>query len=135
MKYYIRKIEEITTQEEGVYNEYATISKENDYNTALSKYYKALSDVTSSAAHVYFNIQLVNSHGNVLEDKIIGEYIDPDAPAPKPQYNEITDTDAVAEEGKTYYVLIGGSYLEDSGVQVGDRVYGKYMMIEPEPES
>ena len=85
MKFYIRKIEQVTTTEEGVYNEYANISKENDYNTALSKYFKALSDVTSSAPHVYFNIQLINSQGNVLEDKIIGAYIDPDAPTPEPE--------------------------------------------------
>ena len=85
MKFYIRKIEQVTTAEEGVYNEYATVSKENDYNTVLSKYYKALSDVSASAAHVYFNIQLINSQGNVLKDEIIGSYIDPDAPAPEPE--------------------------------------------------
>lgn len=85
MKFYIRKIEEITTQEEGVYNEYASITKENDYNTALSKYYTALSNVASSKDHVYFNIQLINSQGNVLKDEIIGAYIDPDAPAPEPE--------------------------------------------------
>lgn len=85
MKFYIREIEQVTTAEEGVYNEYASITKENDYNTALSKYYTALSNVASSPDHVYFNIQLINSQGNVLEDKIIGTYIDPDAPAPEPE--------------------------------------------------
>lgn len=85
MKFYIRKIEQVTTAEEGVYNEYATITKENDYNTALSKYYTTLSNVASSAAHVYFNIQLLNSQGNVLKDEIIGAYIDPDAPTPEPE--------------------------------------------------
>ena len=43
-------------------------------------------------------------------------------------YVEITDLDAVAEDGKTYYVLIGGEYIEDTGVQIGDRVYGKYVV-------
>ena len=85
MKFYIRKIEQTTTQEEGVYNEYASITKENDYNTALSKYYAALSNVASSPTHVYFNIQLINSQGNVLKDEIWGAYIDPDAPTPEPE--------------------------------------------------
>ena len=53
------------------------------------------------------------------------EFID-HRPAPV-QYIEITDPDAVAEDGKTYYVLIGGMYVEDTGVQTGDRVYGKYI--------
>ena len=85
MKFYIRKIEQVTTQEEGVYNEYASTNTEIDYKTALSKYFEALSNVASSVAHVYFNIQLINSQGNVLEDKIIGKYIDPDAPTPEPE--------------------------------------------------
>lgn len=44
------------------------------------------------------------------------------------QYIEITDLDAVAEEGVTYYVVIGGEYVADTGVQIGDRVYGKYVV-------
>lgn len=91
MKYYIRKIEEIATvtEEETTYNEYSSIKNENDYNTALAKYYKALSDVAASTAHVYFNIELRNSMGNVLEDKIIGSYIDPDAVEPEPAPEEV----------------------------------------------
>lgn len=54
------------------------------------------------------------------------EFID-HRPAPI-QYIEITDLDAVAEEGVTYYVLIGGEYVEDTGVQIGDRVFGKYVV-------
>ena len=47
---------------------------------------------------------------------------------PAISYVEITDPEAVAEEGVTYYVLIGGEYIEDTGVQIGDRVYGKYIV-------
>ena len=54
------------------------------------------------------------------------EFID-HRPAPI-QYIEITDLDAVAEDGVTYYVLIGVEYAEDTGVQIGDRVYGKYVV-------
>ena len=49
---------------------------------------------------------------------------------PVTQYVEITDVDAVAESGVTYYVLINNAYVEDTGVSVGDRVYGKYVIAE-----
>lgn len=91
MKYYIRKIEETATvtEEETTYNEYASVSKEDDYNTALSKYYTALSNVAASTAHVYFNIELLNSTGNVIKDEVIGSYIDPDAVEPEPTPEEV----------------------------------------------
>ena len=53
-------------------------------------------------------------------------------PIPEPQYIEIVDPNETAKEGQTYYVLIDGSYVEDTGIQVGDRVYGKYIRVEPE---
>lgn len=49
---------------------------------------------------------------------------------PVTQYVAITDVDAVAESGVTYYVLINNAYVADTGVSVGDRVYGKYIIAE-----
>lgn len=49
---------------------------------------------------------------------------------PVTQYVEITDPDAVAEQGVTYYVLINNDYVTDTGVQTGDRVFGKYVVAE-----
>jgi hypothetical protein len=49
---------------------------------------------------------------------------------PVTQYVEITDPDAVAEDGVTYYVLINNQYVADTGVEVGDRVFGKYVVAE-----
>lgn len=87
MKYYIRKIEQTKKEESGTitYNEYASVDKQNDYQSALSKFYDALSAAAKSAAHTYMNISLFNSNGSVLKDDIVGTYIDPDI---EPEHEE-----------------------------------------------
>ena len=73
MKYYIQTIEQVK-KEEGGYNEYANVEKVNDESTAMSKFYKKLSDVSSSTAHQFMDIKIVNSLGGVVKKDSIGEY-------------------------------------------------------------
>lgn len=141
MKYYIKSIEQIITKDEQTgeqtLSEYCKMEKVNDKNTALSKYYEKLSNVAADLgkAHTYMTIGIESSVSDSIKSDTIGQYLEAlpqPEPEPEPeQYVEITDPDAVAEDAVEYYVLINGAYIEDTGVQVGDRVYGKYVR-EPE---
>ena len=73
MKYYIQTIEQVK-KEEGGYNEYGNTEKVNDESAAMSKFYKKLSDVSSSAAHQFMDIKVVNSLGGVVKKDSIGTY-------------------------------------------------------------
>ena len=85
MKYYITSIEQIKNEETTV-TEYGKTEKVDDYNTALSKYYKKLSDVSADLDknHTYMNISIVNSVGSVLKRDVIGAY-QAETPAPEPE--------------------------------------------------
>lgn len=74
MKYYIHTIEQITKDEE--ISEYSKSEKVDDYPTALSKYYKKLSDVSADLGknHTYMNISILNSVGNILKKDEVGAY-------------------------------------------------------------
>ena len=74
MKYYIHTIEQIT--KDGEISEYSKSEKVDDYSTALSKYYKKLSDVSADLGknHTYMNISIMNSTGNVLKKDEVGAY-------------------------------------------------------------
>ena len=74
MKYYIHTIEQIT--KEGEISEYSKSEKVDDYSTALSKYYKKLSDVSADLGknHIYMNISIMNSTGSVLKKDEVGAY-------------------------------------------------------------
>ena len=74
MKYYIHTIEQIT--KDGEISEYSKSEKVNDYSTALSKYYKKLSDVSADLGknHIYMNISIMNSTGSVLKKDEVGAY-------------------------------------------------------------
>ena len=74
MKYYIHTIEQIT--KDGEISEYSKSEKVDDYSTALSKYYKKLSDVSAdlSKNHTYMNISIMNSTGSVLKKDEVGAY-------------------------------------------------------------
>lgn len=77
MKFYIDTIEQIKGEEEGTYTEYGNREKVADEQTALTKFYKKLSDVSASLgkAHVYMDIKIVNSLGGIIKKDSVGEYI------------------------------------------------------------
>ena len=78
MKYYVNSVEQIVGDEEGTYSEYSKSEKCDDYNTALTKYYKKLSDVAADIGtnHTYMNIAVVTSVGTVLKYDNVGQYVD-----------------------------------------------------------
>lgn len=82
MKYYIHTIEQIT--KEGEISEYSKSEKVEDYSTALTKYYKKLSDVSADLgkSHIYMNISIMNSTGSVLKKDEVGAYREYVEPAP-----------------------------------------------------
>lgn len=75
MAYYIDTIEQIT-QEEG-YAEYGGREKVGDENTALSKFYKKLSDVSADIGknHTYMDIKITNSEGGIIKKDAVGSYV------------------------------------------------------------
>lgn len=75
MKYYVNTIEQITA-DEG-YAEYSKSEKVNDYQSALTKFYKKLSDVSADIGknHTYLNITIVQSTGSVLKCDEVGTYV------------------------------------------------------------
>jgi hypothetical protein len=77
MKFYIDTIEQIKGEEEGTYTEYGNREKVADEQTALTKFYKKLSDVSASLgkAHVYMDIKIVNSLGGSIKKDSVGDYI------------------------------------------------------------
>ena len=74
MMYYNTTIEQITNAE-GL-AEYGATEKVADLNSALSKYYKKLSDVSADLGknHTYMNIKIVNSYGVVVKEDAVGNY-------------------------------------------------------------
>ena len=78
MKYYIQTIEQIKGEQEGTYTEYANVSKENTEESALSKFYKKLSDVSAAlgTTHVFMDIKIVNSVGGCIKKDSVGEYVE-----------------------------------------------------------
>ncbi len=79
MNFYITAIEQInTTSDPSGRAEYAATEKVGDYNTALSKYYKKLSDVSNDIGkgHIFMYIMITNSTGVKVKDDILGEYVD-----------------------------------------------------------
>ena len=76
MKFYIDTIEQIKGEEEGTYTEYGKRESVADKSSAMTKFYKKLSDVSASPAHVYMDIKIVNSLGGIIKKDSIGTYID-----------------------------------------------------------
>ena len=76
MKFYIETIEQIKGETEGTYTEYGNTEKVNDEQTAFSKFYKKLSDVSAALGktHVFMDIKIVNSLGGVIKKDSVGEY-------------------------------------------------------------
>ena len=78
MKYYVNSVEQIVGEEEGTYNEYSKSEKCEDYSTALTKYYKKLSDVSANIGknHTYMNIAVVTSTGVMQKYDNVGSYVE-----------------------------------------------------------
>ncbi len=76
MQYYIESIEQII--QDGEYKEYGGTEKVADETSALSKYYKKLSDVSADLGknHTYLRIRLVNSNGGEHKSDYLGEYVE-----------------------------------------------------------
>ena len=75
MKYYIDTIEQ-TIGEEGALTEYGKREQKADEQTALTAFYKKLSDVSAAIGktHVYMDIKIVNSEGGCIKKDSIGAY-------------------------------------------------------------
>ena len=75
MQYYINTIEQ-TKDSEGKLAEYGKSEKVSDYNTALSKFYTKLSNVSADIGknHTYMHISIVNSQGFENKSDTVGTY-------------------------------------------------------------
>lgn len=76
MQFYIDSIEQII--KDGAHTEYGGREKVGDENTALSKYYKKLSDVSADLGknHTYMDIKITNSLGGIVKKDQIGKYVE-----------------------------------------------------------
>ena len=77
MQYYIETIEQINS--EGTIAEYGNTEKVATYESALSKFYKKLSDVSAALgkSHYYMDIKIVNSKGGIEKKDSLGAYQEP----------------------------------------------------------
>ncbi len=75
MKYYILTIEQII--KDGALTEYANVKKYNSEQSALTKYYEALSNVSADLGenHTYMNIKIISSQGQNVKEETVGEYM------------------------------------------------------------
>lgn len=75
MAFYIDTIEQII--KDGAYAEYGGREKVADENTALSKFYKKLSDVSADIGknHTYMDIKITNSLGGIVKKDSVGTYV------------------------------------------------------------
>lgn len=75
MAFYIDTIEQII--KDGAYAEYGGREKVGDENTALSKFYKKLSDVSADIGknHTYMDIKITNSLGGIVKKDSVGTYV------------------------------------------------------------
>lgn len=76
MAFYLDKIEQVKTENEGEYNEYGSRTKYTDEHSATTKFYETLMNVSNSEAHVYLDIKIVNSEGGIIKKDSIGKHID-----------------------------------------------------------
>ena len=76
MAYYIQTIEQI--RQDGVLKEYGGMEKVNDETSALSKYYKKLSDVAADLGnnHTYMSIRLITSEDYMVKGDTVGAYVE-----------------------------------------------------------
>ena len=75
MNNYILAIEQIIKEEKPT--EYANVKKYDDEQSALTKYYEMLSNVSADLgkSHTYMNIKIIDSYGVVLKEDIVGKYL------------------------------------------------------------
>ena len=101
-----------------------TIDAYDTYKEAEGKWRDKLSQIGGNPQTAYAIFEILDMYGRSMNTN----YYVVDNTGVK--YAVITDIDAVAESGVAYYVLIGNAYSEDTGVKVGDSVYGKYIIAE-----
>ncbi len=99
------------------------VSSYDTYKQAESAWRDALSKVGGNPQTAYMVAEIIDPYGRTMNPYTVDN-------TPEPLYTIITDIDATAEDGVTYYVLINDQYVADTGVSVGDRVYGKYVVAE-----
>ena len=94
MKYYIDTVEQIYGEKEGTYTEYGKREKKEDEQSALTAYYKKLSDVSAALdkTHVYMNIKITRSDDFNVKGDTLGTYIE------DVQMPDQTPTEEPAEE-------------------------------------
>ena len=80
MKFYIDTIEQIKGEEEGTYTEYGKREQKADEQTALTAFYKKLSDVAAAIGktHTYMDIKITNSEGGCIKKDSVGTYVEVD---------------------------------------------------------
>ena len=127
-KYYLQKYVTNTTGQDA--DPSCVIYKDADEKKAFEKvataYHQELAPLHNADDVLYAIVQIQDEYG-----RVVGGYSETVDHRPEPApYIVITDIGATAEEGVTYYVLINNQYVADTGVEVGDRVYGKYVVAE-----
>lgn len=101
-----------------------TITPYDTYKVAEEKWRDALSKTGGNPQTAYGIFEVLDMYGRSVDKNY---YVVDNTTA---QYVAITDADATAEEDVTYYVFINNQYVADTGVKVGDRVFGKYVVAE-----
>jgi hypothetical protein len=101
-----------------------TITPYDTYKECESKWRDALSKTGGNPQTAYAIFEILDMYGRSMQDNY---YVVDNTTT---QYVAITDATATAEEGVTYYVFIDNQYVADTGVEVGDRVFGKYVVAE-----
>ena len=128
MKYYLQKYVTNTAGQDA--DPVVEIIKDADakkaFERATTRYHQILAPLHNADDVLYAIVQIQDEYG-----RVVGDYTETVDHKPDPVlYIVITDADATAEEGVTYYVFINNQYVADTGVSVGDRVYGKYVVAE-----
>ena len=74
MKFYIQTIEQV--QNENALSEYGATEKVNTEESALTKFYQKLSNVSADLGkgHTYMDIKIVNSEGGCIKKDQVGQY-------------------------------------------------------------
>lgn len=75
MAFYIDTIEQIKGSD-GALTEYGKREKVKDLNTALSKFYTTLANVSADLGknHTYMSIKIVNSYDGIVKSDNVGDY-------------------------------------------------------------
>jgi len=78
MAYYVLIIEQIKGESEGTYNEYASVKKYADEQSAEVYFYTRCSEIANAIGktHYYGHLKIMNSLGGVIKQDTIGKYVE-----------------------------------------------------------